>query len=100
MWFFSGFGLFNKLLYLKNGSDYLHSFSPYSFGGIKKSDFLRLYKNSEYGNPVKNKELYKAKYQAMSYTQISRKKFLEVNERSRIAYQYFLSPWQKNYNYR
>jgi hypothetical protein len=48
--FFWILGLFlpiEKVLKIPHGCDTLNIFAPYSFGGVPKKDFLRLYKESK-----------------------------------------------------
>jgi len=87
LWILSGFGFFDKILYLQHGSDYLHPFSPYSFGGLRRGDFLELYNSSDQSNPAPNLLLQKRLGK-------------EWGNRAKFTYQNFLSPWRINHNYR
>lgn len=95
-WIISGLGLFDRVLYLKNGSDFLPTLSPYSLGGIPRKQFLQLY---SLGRVPVEKEHYQAKYGCNTYRQVSREAFLKSHQRSAYAYRYFLSPWQKDHNH-
>lgn len=94
-WIFSGFGLFNKVLVFVGGSDYLHPFAPYSFGGFKRRDFLLLLKKQKNGDIIGHQTIELFKYGSL-WENISNKKSLEINRRTIFVYHYFLSPWKKN----
>lgn len=95
LWVFSGFGLLNKVLVFVGGTDYLHPFAPYSFGGFNRRDFLLLLKRQKNKEVIGHQMVDLYKYESLREN-VSRQKFLEVNERERFVYNYFLSPWKKN----
>lgn len=95
LWIFSGFGLFNSVLNFVGGSDYLHPFAPYSFGGFNRRDFLLLLKRQKNKEVIGQQMIELYKYESL-WENVSRHKFLEVNERTKFVYDYFLSPWKKN----
>lgn len=82
LWFVSGFGLFDLVLQISSGgSDYMHPYAPYSFGGIERKKFLELYKKERAGNSI-----------------ISDNIKINFNGAA-LVYRYFLSPWEKDYNH-
>lgn len=99
MWFLGGFGVVSLKLDFIGGSDYIHPFAPYSFEGIKRKTFFELMIRKKCGEVLGRQTIELHKYGAL-HLEISREKFLEIGEHSRIAYQYFLSPWKINYNHK
>ena len=96
MWIFSGCTIFDLILLVPNGSDYMHPFAPSSFDGIPRKEFLKLYKKQKNGKKISLSDHYSAKYSNHCYQNLPKEAFLEANDRSIFVYQYFLSPWKRN----
>ncbi|MDP1760231.1 MAG: hypothetical protein Q8L01_02150 [Candidatus Woesebacteria bacterium] len=75
-----------KILPLEHGWDTLHPFSPFSYSGIPKKDFLNLYNRMKNGKEISSKEYYLAEYGSFEPTREDiRRKYL----RKELAYKYF-----------
>ena len=99
LWIFSFFGLFQKRLDFAGGWDTLHPWALYSFGGLSRKDFLILWRREKRGELIKIQQVHLCTYGQVP-PNISRKVFLEIADRCRFTYQYFSSPWKRNYNFR